>query len=129
MNASVLIHDGHGRYLLHLRDHKPGVIRQSGAFDLLGDRRGRGSAAGPSSWIPAPDDAYGYWLATARPAPGLVRDFQAETMTIATPAEGSWRSPVPARTLSASMGPGRGGPNSRTCTPAGSVPGCLMRTG
>ncbi|MEW2556990.1 NUDIX hydrolase, partial [Streptomyces zhihengii] len=39
VNASVLIHDGSGRYLLHLRDHKPGVIWQSGAFDLLGGGR------------------------------------------------------------------------------------------
>ncbi|MFJ8785844.1 NUDIX domain-containing protein [Streptomyces sp. NPDC102476] len=39
VNASALIHDGHGRYLLHLRDHKPGVIWQSGAFALLGGGR------------------------------------------------------------------------------------------
>ncbi|MFE5594164.1 NUDIX domain-containing protein [Streptomyces sp. NPDC056549] len=39
VNASVLIHDGAGRYLLHLRDHKPGVIGQSGAFALLGGGR------------------------------------------------------------------------------------------
>ncbi|MFG2669115.1 NUDIX domain-containing protein [Streptomyces sp. NPDC048387] len=39
VNASALIHDGGGRYLLHLRDHKPGVIRQSGAFALLGGGR------------------------------------------------------------------------------------------
>ncbi|MFI9780449.1 NUDIX hydrolase [Streptomyces sp. NPDC051956] len=39
VNACALIHDGAGRYLLHLRDHKPGVIWQSGAFDLLGGGR------------------------------------------------------------------------------------------
>ncbi|MGW8989083.1 NUDIX domain-containing protein [Streptomyces zhihengii] len=39
VNASALIHDGAGRYLLHLRDHKPGVIWQSGAFALLGGSR------------------------------------------------------------------------------------------
>ncbi|MEU6275747.1 NUDIX domain-containing protein [Streptomyces populi] len=39
VNASALIHDGTGRYLLHLRDHKPGVIWQSGAFALLGGGR------------------------------------------------------------------------------------------
>ncbi|MEU2226715.1 NUDIX domain-containing protein [Streptomyces sp. NPDC018347] len=39
VNASALIHDGVGRYLLHLRDHKPGVIWQSGAFALLGGGR------------------------------------------------------------------------------------------
>lgn len=39
VNASALIHDAAGRYLLHLRDHKPGVIWQSGAFALLGGGR------------------------------------------------------------------------------------------
>ncbi|WP_282697637.1 NUDIX domain-containing protein [Streptomyces sp. CC208A] len=39
VNASALIHDGAGRYLLHLRDHKPGIIWQSGAFALLGGGR------------------------------------------------------------------------------------------
>ncbi|MFD7899005.1 NUDIX domain-containing protein [Streptomyces sp. NPDC059743] len=38
VNASALIHDGAGRYLLHLRDHAPGIW-QSGAFDLLGGGR------------------------------------------------------------------------------------------
>ncbi|MFH9742599.1 NUDIX domain-containing protein [Streptomyces roseolus] len=38
VNASALIHDGQGRYLLHLRDHKPGIW-QPGAFDLLGGGR------------------------------------------------------------------------------------------
>ncbi|MCZ0983085.1 NUDIX domain-containing protein [Streptomyces diastatochromogenes] len=42
VNASVLIYDGQGRYLLHLRDHKPGVIGQSGAFALLGGGRTHG---------------------------------------------------------------------------------------
>ncbi|KIE25592.1 NUDIX hydrolase [Streptomyces sp. MUSC 125] len=39
VKASALIHDGAGRYLLHLRDHKPGVIGESGAFALLGGGR------------------------------------------------------------------------------------------
>ncbi|MFG2386040.1 NUDIX hydrolase [Streptomyces avermitilis] len=39
VNASALIHDGAGRCLLHLRDHKPDVIWQSGAFALLGGGR------------------------------------------------------------------------------------------
>ncbi|WP_225827203.1 NUDIX hydrolase [Streptomyces naphthomycinicus] len=39
VNASALIHDGAGRYLLHLRDHKPGVLWESGAFALLGGGR------------------------------------------------------------------------------------------
>ncbi|MFE0582854.1 NUDIX domain-containing protein [Streptomyces sp. NPDC058874] len=42
VNASALIHDGAGRYLLHLRDHKPGVIWESGAFALLGGGRTHG---------------------------------------------------------------------------------------
>ncbi|TRV81116.1 methyltransferase [Streptomyces sp. 130] len=37
-----------------------------------------------------PDDAYGFWLAAAYLAPGLVRDFQAETLTIVAPGEDSW---------------------------------------
>ncbi|MGC4916301.1 methyltransferase [Streptomyces albogriseolus] len=37
-----------------------------------------------------PDDAYGFWLAAAYLAPGLVRDFQAETMTIVAPEDDSW---------------------------------------
>ncbi|KOT46740.1 methyltransferase [Streptomyces caelestis] len=39
---------------------------------------------------PPPDEAYGYWLAAAYLAPGLVRDFQAETMTIVAPENDSW---------------------------------------
>ncbi|MGO4636110.1 methyltransferase [Streptomyces sp. 2RAF24] len=39
---------------------------------------------------PPPDDAYGFWLAAAYLAPGLVRDFQAETMTIVAPDDDSW---------------------------------------
>ncbi|MEU2157604.1 methyltransferase [Streptomyces sp. NPDC019396] len=39
---------------------------------------------------PPPDDAYGFWLAAAYLAPGLVRDFQAETMTIVAPGDDSW---------------------------------------
>lgn len=32
VNTCALMHDGAGRYLLHLRDHKPGAIFESGAF-------------------------------------------------------------------------------------------------
>lgn len=39
---------------------------------------------------PPQDDAYGFWLAAAYLAPGLVRDFQAETMTIVAPQDDSW---------------------------------------
>ncbi|MFD5791017.1 methyltransferase [Streptomyces sp. NPDC127037] len=44
----------------------------------------------PIRLAPPPDDAYGFWLAAAYLAPGLVRDFQAETMTIVAPDEDSW---------------------------------------
>ncbi|MEU2251375.1 methyltransferase [Streptomyces sp. NPDC019224] len=44
----------------------------------------------PTRLAPPPGDAYGFWLAAAYLAPGLVRDFQAETMTIVAPDEGSW---------------------------------------
>ncbi|MFE2609767.1 methyltransferase [Streptomyces mirabilis] len=44
----------------------------------------------PTRLTPPPDDAYGFWLAAAYLAPGLVRDFQAETMTIVAPEEDSW---------------------------------------
>ncbi|MFD5618886.1 NUDIX domain-containing protein [Streptomyces yangpuensis] len=40
VNASALIHDGAGRYLLHLRDHTPD-IREPGAWALLGGGRER----------------------------------------------------------------------------------------
>ncbi|MFD8010192.1 NUDIX domain-containing protein [Streptomyces sp. NPDC058955] len=40
VNASALIHDGGGRYLLHLRDHTPGIW-QPGVFALLGGGRRR----------------------------------------------------------------------------------------
>ncbi|MFD8666284.1 NUDIX domain-containing protein [Streptomyces microflavus] len=39
VNASALIYDGNGRYLLHLRDHTPGLIWESGSFALLGGGR------------------------------------------------------------------------------------------
>nr|WP_239096845.1 NUDIX hydrolase [Streptomyces sp. SID11385] len=35
LNVSVLLHDGHGRYLLHLRDMREGIW-EPGAFALLG---------------------------------------------------------------------------------------------
>ncbi|MFD6026455.1 NUDIX hydrolase [Streptomyces griseoluteus] len=38
VNASALIHDGHGRYLLHLRDNIPGIW-EPGTFALLGGGR------------------------------------------------------------------------------------------
>ncbi|WP_234351972.1 MULTISPECIES: protein-L-isoaspartate O-methyltransferase family protein [unclassified Streptomyces] len=44
----------------------------------------------PTRLAPPPDDAYGFWLAAAYLAPGLVRDFRAGTMTIAAPGEDSW---------------------------------------
>nr|WP_251076726.1 NUDIX domain-containing protein [Streptomyces benahoarensis] len=38
VHSSALLHDGEGRYLLHLRDNRPG-IRQPGAWGLLGGGR------------------------------------------------------------------------------------------
>ncbi|WP_257584922.1 MULTISPECIES: methyltransferase domain-containing protein [unclassified Streptomyces] len=44
----------------------------------------------PTRLPPPADDAHGFWVAAAHLAPGLVRDFQAETMTIVAPEEDSW---------------------------------------
>ncbi|MEU2305532.1 methyltransferase domain-containing protein [Streptomyces misionensis] len=44
----------------------------------------------PTRLTPPADDAHGFWVAAAYLAPGLVRDFQAETMTIVAPEEDSW---------------------------------------
>ncbi|MFJ4576976.1 NUDIX domain-containing protein [Streptomyces sp. NPDC088846] len=41
VNASALVHDGHGRYLLHLRDLRDG-IREPGVFALMGSGREMG---------------------------------------------------------------------------------------
>ncbi|MFC9590075.1 protein-L-isoaspartate O-methyltransferase [Streptomyces sp. NPDC056944] len=46
--------------------------------------------ARPTRLAPPADDAYGFWLAAAHLAPGLVRDFQAKTMTIVAPEDDSW---------------------------------------
>ncbi|MFE0640553.1 protein-L-isoaspartate O-methyltransferase [Streptomyces sp. NPDC058877] len=46
--------------------------------------------ARPTRLAPPPDDAHGFWLAAAYLAPGLVRDFQADTMTIVAPEDDSW---------------------------------------
>ncbi|MGW2033762.1 methyltransferase domain-containing protein [Streptomyces spinosus] len=52
--------------------------------------------ARPTPLAPPPDDAYGFWLAAAYLAPGLVRDFQARTMTIVAPEDDSWAVAGPA---------------------------------
>ncbi|MFE5216402.1 MULTISPECIES: NUDIX hydrolase [unclassified Streptomyces] len=44
VNASALIHDGHGRYLLHLRDQREGIWAP-GTFALLGGGRTREDAS------------------------------------------------------------------------------------
>ncbi|MFF2205223.1 NUDIX domain-containing protein [Streptomyces sp. NPDC058145] len=44
VNASALIHDGHGRYLLHLRDQRAGIWAP-GTFALLGGGRTRDDAS------------------------------------------------------------------------------------
>ncbi|PZT75214.1 methyltransferase [Streptomyces sp. AC1-42W] len=59
----------------------------------------------PTRLAPPPDDAYGFWLAAAYLAPGLVRDFQAETMTIAAPDDESWAVADPGGTTVRVHGP------------------------
>ncbi|WP_405812927.1 MULTISPECIES: NUDIX domain-containing protein [unclassified Streptomyces] len=44
VNASALIHDGYGRYLLHLRDDLPGIW-EPGAWSLLGGGREPGDTS------------------------------------------------------------------------------------
>ncbi|WP_406082609.1 methyltransferase [Streptomyces zaomyceticus] len=51
--------------------------------------------ARPTRWRPPADDAYAFWLAAAYLAPGLVRDFQAGTMTIVAPEDDSWAAAGP----------------------------------
>ncbi|MFE1232494.1 methyltransferase [Streptomyces sp. NPDC058745] len=48
---------------------------------------------------PPADEDYGFWLATAYLAPGLVRDFQAENMTLVAPEDDSWAVVGPAGTV------------------------------
>ncbi|BAU88080.1 protein-L-isoaspartate O-methyltransferase 1 [Streptomyces laurentii] len=75
--------------------------RRRGYRPLLGyrwlnavDYRARVTAdpgtARPTRLAPPPDDAYGFWLAAAYLAPGLVRDFQPTTMTVVAPEDDSW---------------------------------------
>ncbi|MFD7865092.1 methyltransferase [Streptomyces sp. NPDC057682] len=59
----------------------------------------------PSRLSPPADDAYGFWLAAAYLAPGLVRDFQAETMTIVAPGEDSWAVAEPGKATVRVHGP------------------------
>ncbi|MFI9210304.1 methyltransferase [Streptomyces sp. NPDC053253] len=40
--------------------------------------------------VPPPDKAYGFWLAAAYLVGSVVRDFQAETMTLVAPRDDSW---------------------------------------
>ncbi|MEU2232576.1 protein-L-isoaspartate O-methyltransferase family protein [Streptomyces vietnamensis] len=44
----------------------------------------------PTRLAPPTDDAYGLWLAAAYLMPNVVRDFQAETMTLVAPEDDSW---------------------------------------
>ncbi|MEX0172491.1 methyltransferase [Streptomyces sp. LMG1-1-1.1] len=41
-------------------------------------------------FVPPPDDAYGFWLAAAYLVGAVVREFQADTMTLVAPDDGSW---------------------------------------
>ncbi|MFG3040972.1 methyltransferase [Streptomyces sp. NPDC048330] len=75
--------------------------RASGYRPMLGYRwlsavehraavRERPGTPRPTRLAPPPDDAHGFWLAVAYLAPGLVRDFGAETLTVVAPEDGSW---------------------------------------
>ncbi|MFD9602855.1 methyltransferase [Streptomyces sp. NPDC059970] len=44
----------------------------------------------PTTFAPPPDHAYGFWLAAAYLVPGVVRHFQADTLTVVAPEENSW---------------------------------------
>ncbi|MFF0433882.1 protein-L-isoaspartate O-methyltransferase [Streptomyces sp. NPDC004327] len=44
----------------------------------------------PTRLVPPADDAYGFWIAAAYLMPNVVRDFQAETMTLVAPEDDSW---------------------------------------
>ncbi|MFD7499389.1 methyltransferase domain-containing protein [Streptomyces sp. NPDC059832] len=44
----------------------------------------------PTAFAPPPDHAYGFWLAAAYLVPGVVRHFQADTLTVVAPEENSW---------------------------------------
>ncbi|MFF3785745.1 methyltransferase [Streptomyces sp. NPDC001933] len=44
----------------------------------------------PTAFTPPPDHAYGFWLAAAYLVPGVVRHFQADTVTVVAPEENSW---------------------------------------
>ncbi|WP_326742732.1 methyltransferase domain-containing protein [Streptomyces sp. NBC_01768] len=44
----------------------------------------------PTAFAPPPDHSYGFWLAAAYLVPGVVRHFQADTLTVVAPEENSW---------------------------------------
>ncbi|GGR59299.1 MULTISPECIES: methyltransferase [Streptomyces] len=91
----LVTRSGHGRTEAVLRGRPRGYRPMLGYRWLSAlDHRARIKAdpgrARPTRLAPPPDDAYGFWLAAAYLAPGLVRDFQAETMTIVAPEDDSW---------------------------------------
>ncbi|MGW1411795.1 NUDIX domain-containing protein [Streptomyces sp. NPDC002403] len=78
VNASVLIHDGHGRYLLHLRDLLDGIW-QPGVFALLGGGRELGDRCLDET----------VWRELGEEAPGLkVADLESYAVEEATSVDG-----------------------------------------
>ncbi|GAA1554391.1 methyltransferase [Streptomyces globosus] len=61
--------------------------------------------ARPTRLAPPSDADHGFWLAAAYLTPGLVRDFQAETMTIVAPEDDSWAVAGPGDGTVRSNGP------------------------
>ncbi|MFF3126010.1 methyltransferase domain-containing protein [Streptomyces sp. NPDC057908] len=43
-----------------------------------------------TTFTPPADEAYGFWLSAAYLVPGVVRHFQADTLTVVAPEEDSW---------------------------------------
>ncbi|MFE0701136.1 protein-L-isoaspartate O-methyltransferase [Streptomyces sp. NPDC058872] len=73
------------------RGYRPMLgYRSLGSLDHRARIKANPGTARPTRFVPPPDEAHGYWLAVAHCAPGLVRDFQADTMTIVAPEDGSW---------------------------------------
>ncbi|MER5202505.1 methyltransferase [Streptomyces sp. NPDC002825] len=91
----LVTRDGTGRVEAVLRGRPRGYRPMLGYTWLNAvDHRARNKADPGTARLtrlgPPADDAYGFWVAVAHLAPGLVRDFQAETMTIVAPEDDSW---------------------------------------
>ncbi|MFE5096783.1 methyltransferase domain-containing protein [Streptomyces sp. NPDC056638] len=53
----------------------------------IADRPGRPRT---TTFTPPADEAYGFWLSAAYLVPGVVRHFQADTLTVVAPEDDSW---------------------------------------